>query len=98
MARSSLSNRCILIHGFTRAASFVSFLTLTHQNLDSNQVVTITTVTPPVQARIIGISLDYGLLRTVPVTQGGGREEFIDLQPDGNSFDMMAGLIKMKSR
>ncbi|KAG1848928.1 hypothetical protein DFJ58DRAFT_795495 [Suillus subalutaceus] len=41
------------------------------------------------------ITPDHGLLRTVPI--GGG--EFIDLQPDGpdgNSFDMMKGLISTK--
>jgi len=62
--------------------------------LHSDQLVTLTTVSPPLKVRILGITHDYGLLRTIPE----GREEgqFIDLQPDGNSFDMMAGLIKRK--
>jgi biotin---protein ligase len=47
--------------------------------------------------RIVGIT-DYGLLRTVPERRAWGAEDegFVDLQPDGNSFDMMAGMIKVK--
>lgn len=69
---------------------------------------------PPTAVRISTITLDYGLLRTVPVkgaaSYGGGeydgfrtaarayREpEFIDLQPDGNSFDIMANMIRRKN-
>jgi len=81
----------------------------------------LTTVQPPVPVRIVGITPDYGLLRTVaekPLSQSGGvgsvglglplsyaryvypggeKQEYIDLQPDGNSFDLMAGLIKAKT-
>ncbi|KAG2072880.1 class II aaRS and biotin synthetase [Suillus decipiens] len=60
--------------------------------LHSDQLVTLTSRTPHRSVRIVGITPDHGLLRTVPM--GGG--EFIDLQPDGNSFDMMKGLISMK--
>ncbi|KAG2041287.1 hypothetical protein BDR03DRAFT_855884 [Suillus americanus] len=60
--------------------------------LHSDQLVTLTNRTPHRSVRIVGITPDHGLLRTVPM--GGG--EFIDLQPDGNSFDMMKGLISMK--
>ena len=79
----------------------------------SNEVVEVTTVTPPQRVKIVGITPDYGLLRTLPIGQSntggyGGLEyggyggfhqssPFIDLQPDGNSFDIMAGLIKSKS-
>ena len=72
-----------------------------------------TTVTPPQRVKIVGITPDYGLLRTLPIGRsdsggygGWGRggydgsrqsSPFIDLQPDGNSFDIMAGLIKSKS-
>ena len=68
----------------------------------SDQPVTLTTVTPPRRVRIVGITLEYGLLRTVAEpTPGAGRvaagPEYIDLQPDGNSFDLMAGLIKTKT-
>jgi biotin--protein ligase len=61
--------------------------------------VTLTTTTPHRRVRVVGITPDHGLLRTVPERDpyaGGGKEEFIDLQPDGNSFDLMAGLIRTK--
>lgn len=80
--------------------------TLIAHNRD--QLVTLTTMTPPTRVRLVGITLDHGLLRTVPektrrgyggLAGGGGADEgFIDLQPDGNSFDMLAGLIKTKGR
>ncbi|KAI6096161.1 class II aaRS and biotin synthetase [Pisolithus croceorrhizus] len=62
----------------------------------SNQIVTLTTTTPHMMARIESITTDYGLLRTVPLSGASGSSQYIDLQPDGNSFDMMKGLIKMK--
>jgi biotin--protein ligase len=64
-----------------------------------DQLVTITTVNPPQIVRIAGITKDHGLLRTVPERTGwsSGASEFIDLQPDGNSFDLMSGMIKTKS-
>ena len=67
--------------------------------LCSDQLVTLTTTTPPKAVRITGITPDYGLLRTVPERTGwsSGEECFIDLQPDGNSFDIMAGMIKSKT-
>ncbi len=68
-----------------------------------DQLVTLTTVEPPVTVRIVGITHDHGLLRTIPERTGWGSsarygvgEEYIDLQPDGNSFDIMMGLIKAK--
>ena len=67
-------------------------------------------MTPPQRVKIVGITPDFGLLRTLPAGQSGpsgyggwghggygGSSSFIDLQPDGNSFDIMAGLIKSKS-
>ena len=60
---------------------------------------TLTTVDPPATVRIVGITSDYGLLRTMPESRSYRSfrgDEHIDLQPDGNSFDMMAGLIKAK--
>jgi biotin--protein ligase len=50
------------------------------------------------RARIKGITPDHGLLRTLPVSAAGGRSQaaFVDLQPDGNSFDMLKGLIRRK--
>ena len=70
----------------------------------SDQLVTLTTVDPPVPVRIVGITHEHGLLRTIPERTGWGRsgarhgvdDEYIDLQPDGNSFDIMMGLIKTK--
>jgi len=67
--------------------------------MHSDQLVTLTTVDPPVPVRIVGITHDHGLLRTIPERTGWkqrGADEYIDLQPDGNSFDIMTGLIKAK--
>jgi len=68
--------------------------------LHSDQVVTLTTVDPHIRVRIVGITSDHGFLRTMPEDPGHRShrgEPFIDLQPDGNSFDIMAGLIKLKT-
>lgn len=73
--------------------------------LHSDQEVTITTTDPPTRVRIAGLSPDYGLLRTVPVDKASAPQSsnpfardagYIDLQPDGNSFNMFAGLIRLK--
>jgi biotin--protein ligase len=68
---------------------------------DRDQVVTLTTTTPHRQVRVVGITEDHGLLRTIPEWSGTGRfgstVEYVDLQPDGNSFDLMANLIKSKT-
>ena len=61
--------------------------------IHSDQVITIEE--PERRVRIVGITPDYGLLRTEPVD--AGVPGFIDLQPDGNSFDMLANLVKRKS-
>ncbi len=67
-----------------------------------DQLVTLTTATPHRKVRIVGLT-DHGLLRTIPergshVVGVGYRAEpgYIDLQPDGNSFDLMSGLIMTK--
>jgi len=78
--------------------SFAPFMDLYLERwLHSDQLVTLTTVNPPLPVRIVGITPEHGLLRTVAAK---GRSamgvEYIDLQPDGNSFDMLAGLIKKK--
>ncbi len=71
----------------------------TKTKLCRDQVVTLTTSVPHKQVRIVGITADHGLLRTIPERGGySGSEGFIDLQPDGNSFDLMAGLIMTKTR
>jgi biotin--protein ligase len=76
--------------------------------VQSDQLVTLTTTQTPTPVRIVGITLDHGLLRTAPErgrwenpyfsSPSGGlaKEEYIDLQPDGNSFDLMSGMIKAK--
>ncbi|EMD37081.1 hypothetical protein CERSUDRAFT_114980 [Gelatoporia subvermispora B] len=85
----------------TNRGSFAPFMDLYLERwLHSDQLVTLTTTNPPQQVRIVGITPNHGLLRTMPERDGwsgGGTGEFIDLQPDGNSFDLMAGLIKSKS-
>ncbi|KAL1665816.1 hypothetical protein GGF50DRAFT_87768 [Schizophyllum commune] len=76
--------------------------------LHSDQLVTITTVELPLRARIVGIT-EHGLLRAMPErgdgiagrygagsARGGSDGQFVDLQPDGNSFDIMSGMIKAK--
>lgn len=45
------------------------------------------------KAEILGISLDHGFLI---VSLLDGSRQMIELQPDGNSFDMLQGLIKRK--
>ncbi|TFK53166.1 class II aaRS and biotin synthetase [Heliocybe sulcata] len=87
--------------------SFEPFLDLYLERwLHSDQSVTVTSVSPSQVVRICGITLDHGLLRTIPERSGtgeiggmraGGGMAYIDLQPDGNSFDLMAGLIKTKT-
>jgi len=67
----------------------------THPLFCSGHLITLTTTTPHTSVRIVGITHDQGFLRTTP--EPGSPSEYIDLQPDGNSFDMMAGLIKAKT-
>ncbi|KAF9358032.1 biotin holocarboxylase synthetase [Mortierella sp. AD094] len=67
--------------------------------LHSDALVILTTTTPNKRVRIKGVTLDYGLLRTVAVDDQGRDivgEEY-RLQPDGNSFDMLKGLISQKA-
>ncbi|KIM41443.1 hypothetical protein M413DRAFT_445443 [Hebeloma cylindrosporum] len=79
------------------SGSFAPFMDLYLKRwLHSDQLVTLTTTTPHTAVRIVGITHDHGLLRTTPERPALG-SEYIDLQPDGNSFDIMAGLIKAKS-
>jgi len=79
------------------SGSFAPFMDLYLKRwLHSDQLVTLTTMTPHTAVRIVGITHDHGLLRTTP-DRPGRSSEYIDLQPDGNSFDIMAGLIKAKS-
>ena len=87
------------LHSYVPASSLYQILTNIFKT-NRDQLVKLTTVDPPVMVRITGITPDHGLLRTIPErsTYHSYRgEEFIDLQPDGNSFDLMAGLIRTKS-
>lgn len=61
-----------------------------------DQEVTLTTVTPPQKVRIVAITANHGLLRTIAELGRYGNMEYIDLRPDGNSFDLLAGLMKVK--
>ncbi|BGO91189.1 hypothetical protein NBRC10512_001223 [Rhodotorula toruloides] len=74
--------------------------------IHSNQIVTLDSTSQRV--RILGITPDYGLLRTAPVNDysyedylqpaiSSAPQRFIDLQPDGNRFDILKGLIYAKS-
>lgn len=52
--------------------------------------------------RIEGITEDFGMLRTIAITDDEEPTDLIPrraytLQPDGNSFDMMHGLIARKA-
>lgn len=48
------------------------------------------------RVRILGLAPENGSLRTLALDGSSGRSEYIDLQPNGNSFDMMQGLLKAK--
>ncbi|RCI05089.1 biotin holocarboxylase synthetase [Rhizopus stolonifer] len=61
--------------------------------LHSDKLVTLTTHNDE-KARIVGITSDYGMLEAVSVNDP--RKRFT-LQPDGNSFDMLKGLIIKKT-
>jgi biotin---protein ligase len=60
--------------------------------LCSNAIVTLTTHDME-EVKITGITTDYGLLETVSTSNSNKR---FTLQPDGNSFDMLKGLIVRK--
>ncbi|WFD44451.1 hypothetical protein MPSI1_003119 [Malassezia psittaci] len=60
------------------------------------------------RVRVVGITGDYGLLRTVPMQSAVRSSDSVawsakplagsfDVQPDGNSFDMLQNLIKPKT-
>lgn len=92
------------VHGFIHPA-LAAYVSAVHPSSSCifveiyirNQLVSLTTIVPHQKVRIQGITPDHGLLRTLPDGMGGLGEGFIDLQPDGNSFDMLAGLIKTKT-
>lgn len=86
---------CVL---FSVCTSSVLVTHVTYHRRD--QRVTLTTTSPPIPVRIVGITPDHGLLRTARDETGQpqrwAQPDYIDLQPDGNSFDMLSGLIRAK--
>lgn len=60
---------------------------------NSDKLVTLTTHNDE-KAKIIGITSDYGMLEAVSINDP--KKKFT-LQPDGNSFDMLKGLIIKKA-
>lgn len=74
--------------------------------LHSDQTVTLPDDAAP--RRIVGVTSDYGLLRTVPLGAAVRAADAaawsdaavpgaVDVQPDGNSYDMLAGLVRRKT-
>ncbi|WFD20688.1 hypothetical protein MCAP1_002939 [Malassezia caprae] len=75
--------------------------------LHSDQVVTLVDA-PGAPRRIVGITSEHGLLRTVPVNASVRAADThawlaptipgaVDVQPDGNSFDLLAGCVRPKN-
>lgn len=75
----------------------------TDEGVNRDQRVTIESTSQVV--RIVGITPDHGLLRTIAVTldregnevRGKEGKEFVDLQPGGHGFDMLHGLLVSRS-
>jgi biotin--protein ligase len=80
---------------FEQEGSFQSLAPLyTRRWLHTDREVTIRETGQRV--RIVGLTPEYGLLRTVSLDSPTRNPHYIDLEPDGNSFDMMQGLLKAK--
>lgn len=58
----------------------------------SNAIVTLTTHNNE-QVQIVGITSDFGMLQVKSLEK---RDKLYGLLPDGNSFDMMKGLLIQK--
>lgn len=59
------------------------------------------------RVRIVGVTSDHGLLRTVPVASTltarddrawgpSGAVDSIELQPDGNTYDMLHNMVRQR--
>lgn len=99
MAANLMATFEVMWRQFAEAkGSFEPFFNLYLERwLHSDELVTLETTTPSTRVRICGISMENGFLQTLPEPgQLLSTGEFIYLQPDGNSFDMMKGLIKTK--
>lgn len=80
---------------FERDGDFAALAPLyTQRWLHSDKIVTIQETGQKV--RIVGLTPENGLLRTISLNSSAGSPQYIDLEPDGNSFDMMQGLLKAK--
>ena len=75
--------------------------------LHSDQPVELSDVPGEPRRRMVGITSDFGLLRTVPYDASIRATDprawsaapipgAVDVQPDGNSFDMLRGLVRRK--
>ncbi|KAK9703318.1 biotin holocarboxylase synthetase [Basidiobolus ranarum] len=77
---------------------FVPFLELYYKRwLHSHKIITLQEH-DSARVRIVGITHDYGFLETVAIDDNNmDLKQKYTLQPDGNSFDMMKGLISRKA-
>jgi biotin--protein ligase len=79
------------------AGDFSSFAdAYTRRWLHTGKIVTVQASGQTV--RILGLHPDSGTLRTIELDEDGRERvgQYVDLEPDGNSFDMMQGLLKVK--
>lgn len=98
---------CLLRVWADHAYTFAPFVSAYRRAwLHSDQVVTLVEA-PGQLRRIVGITSEHGLLRTVPVdaTVRAAEDQAwlaasmpgaVDVQPDGNSFDLLAGCVRPK--
>lgn len=73
-----------------------SFIPSPSNNLAPNSDKIVTIEESGQRVRILGLAPENGCLRTLNLDGRSGSSEYIDLQPNGNSFDMMQGLLKAK--
>lgn len=80
---------------FERERSFATFAPMyTRRWLHQDKEVRIEETGQSV--RILGLNPENGYLRTILLDNDSPIPSYVDLQPDGNSFDMMQGLLKVK--
>lgn len=78
--------------GYIGKMNNIRGLFVTKNYLDSNAVVTLTTHNNE-SVKIIGITSDFGMLKVESLDR---RDKSYGLLPDGNSFDMLKGLLVQK--
>ncbi|KAI9673445.1 MAG: biotin holocarboxylase synthetase [Caeruleum heppii] len=65
--------------------------------LHTDQIITLTTTSPPTRCRILGLTRDYGLLRAAELGwEDRATGKMWELQSDANSFDFLRGLVGRK--